>query len=124
MLLHEDVTHDIIGAAIEVHQRLGPGLLESAYRRCLFFELAERGRRVQDEVTLDLEYEGHRVPCCYRLDLLVDDVVIVEAKAVDPLHPIHEAQLMTYLHLSGRRVGLLFNFKSSRVVDAMERIVL
>ncbi len=124
MLLHEDVTHDIIGAAIEVHQRLGPGLLESAYRRCLFFELAERGRRVQDEVTLDLEYEGHRVPCCYRLDLLVDDVVIVEAKAVDPLHPIHKAQLMTYLHLSGRRVGLLFNFKSSRVVDAMERIVL
>ncbi len=60
MLLHEDVTHDIMGAAIEVHQRIGPGLLESAYRRCLFFELAERGRRVQDEVTLDLEYEGTR----------------------------------------------------------------
>ena len=95
MLLHEDVTHDIIGSAIEVHQRPGPGLLESACRRCLSFELAERGRRVQDEVTMDPEYKGHRVPCCHRLDLLVDDVVIVEAKAVDQLHPIHEAQLIT-----------------------------
>ncbi|MCB9664586.1 MAG: GxxExxY protein [Alphaproteobacteria bacterium] len=123
MLVHREVTRDVIGAAVEVHRRLGPGLLESAYRKCLAFELADRGRATQAEVALDLDDKGHHVPRCFRLDLLVDDVVVVEIKAVDQLLPVHKAQLMTYLHLSHRRVGLLFNFRSPKLTDAMERIV-
>lgn len=104
------ITEAIIGAAIEVHRNLGSGLLESAYRECLRFELLQRGYEAFQEVTLPLTYKGMELDCGYRLDLLVNDAVIVEIKSVDSLAPIHEAQLLSYLKISGGKVGLLLNF--------------
>jgi len=125
MALHdEDLTEAIIGAAIEVHRHLGPGLLESAYRRCLVHELRLRGVAVASEVSIDLEYKGLLVPASYRVDLLVADRVVVEIKAVDQVTPIHEAQLLTYLRLSGRKSGLLLNFEAKLLRDGITRRVL
>lgn len=123
-LQDEALTEAIIGAAIEVHRHLGPGLLESAYRRCLAHELALRAVPVTSEVSLDLEYKGLRVPAIYRIDLLVADRVVVEVKTVDTFLPIHEAQLLTYLRLSGRTTGLLLNFKVRLLRDGILRRVL
>ena len=123
-LHHEELTEAIIGAAIEVHRHLGPGLLESAYRQCLLHELRLREVAVVPEVSLDLEYKGLTIPASYRLDLLVADRVVVELKAVDQVIPIHTAQLMTYLRLSGRKVGLLLNFKVELMKDGIHRRVL
>ena len=104
------LTKEIIGAAIEVHRTLGPGLLESAYETCLSFELAESGLNVKRQKPLPVIYKGNRLEAGYRLDLLVEDRVIVEAKAVDQLAPVHQAQLLSYLKLSGCKVGLLINY--------------
>jgi GxxExxY protein len=104
------ITEVIIGAAIEVHRNLGPGLLESAYRECLRYELLERGQQAFQEVPLPLIYKGVALDCGYRLDLLVNDAVIVEIKSVENLAPIHDAQLLSYLKISGGKVGLLLNF--------------
>jgi GxxExxY protein len=122
-ILDEDITEVIIGAAIEVHRHLGPGLLESAYRRCLVHELRLRGVEVDSEVSIDMEYKGLRVAGAYRLDLLVADRVVVEIKAVDVVTPVHEAQLMTYLRLSGRRSGLILNFKVKLLREGITRRV-
>jgi GxxExxY protein len=123
-LHHEELTEAIIGAAIEVHRHLGPGLLESAYRRCLIHELRLREVGVVPEVLLDLEYKGLTIPASYRIDLLVADRIVVELKAVERVLPIHKAQLMTYLRLSGRKVGLLLNFKVKLMRDGIHRVVL
>jgi GxxExxY protein len=104
------ITEAIIGAAIEVHRNLGPGLLESAYRECLKYELLQRGYAALQEVPLPLIYKGVKLDCGYRLDLLVNVAVIVEIKSVDSLAPIHEAQLLSYLKISGGKIGLLLNF--------------
>jgi GxxExxY protein len=104
------ITEAIIGAAIEVHRNLGPGLLESAYRECLRYELLQRKYEVRQEVPLPLIYKGVKLDCGYRLDLLVNDAVIVEIKSVESLMPIHEAQLLSYLKISGAKIGLLLNF--------------
>lgn len=104
------ITEAIIGAAIEVHRNLGPGLLESAYRECLKYELLQRGYAALQEVPLPLIYKGVKLDCGYRLDLLVNDAVIVEIKSVDSLAPIHEAQLLSCLKISGGKIGLLLNF--------------
>jgi GxxExxY protein len=123
--LHDEaLTEVIITAAIEVRRHLGPGLLESAYRRCLVHELQLREVPVASEVSLDLEFKGLLVPASYRLDLLVADTVIVEVKAVDKTTPIHEAQLITYLRLSGRKAGLLLNFNVKLLKDGITRRVL
>lgn len=95
------ITESIIGAAIEVHRALGPGLLESAYETCLAFELVERGLKVEQQKPLPVVYREVKLDCGYRLDLLVEEAVIVEVKAVDRLAPIHQAQLLSYLRLSG-----------------------
>ena len=124
VLQDEEITEAILGAAIEVHRHLGPGLLESAYRRCLVHELRLRGVAVAEEVILDLEYKGLLVPASYRLDLLAADRVIVEIKAVDHVTAVHEAQLLTYLRLSGRKSGLLLNFKVKLLRDGITRRVL
>lgn len=125
MALHDkEITELVIGAAIEVHRYLGPGLLESAYRRCLVHELRLRDVPVLSEVSIDLEYKGLLVPASYRLDLLVADRVIVEVKAVDRVTPIHEAQLLTYLRLSSRKSGLLLNFKVKLLKEGITRRVL
>ena len=117
------LTEIIIGAAIEVHRNLGPGLLESAYEACLEFELKKRGLRVERQVELPLRYKEVHLDCGYRLDLLVNGVVIVEIKAVNGIAPIHDAQLTSYLKLSGCRVGLLINFNVMLLKDGIKRIV-
>src|SRR5215210_5310020 len=104
-----DLTYETIGAAIEVHRTLGPGLLESPYRECLCKELSMRGISFRREYGVPLEYKGIRLDCGYRIDILVDDLVVVEIKAVEVLAPVHDAQLLTYLRMGGWKVGLLIN---------------
>jgi GxxExxY protein len=117
------ITEQIIGAAIAVHRALGPGLLESAYEACLAYELAERGLVVQRQREMPVTYRAVRVDCGYRIDLLVAAKVVVEIKAVDAIHPIHEAQLITYLKLSGCKLGLLINFNVKVLKDGVKRRV-
>ncbi len=106
----DQISRRIIGAAIEVHRNLGPGLLESAYETCLVFELRKLGLRVEEQKPLPVTYKEVRLDCGYRLDLVVEGEIIVEIKAVEKLLPIHEAQLLSYLRLSRKKVGLLMNF--------------
>lgn len=113
----EDVTQQIIGAAIEVQRMLGPGLLESAYEACLAHELGLRGLGVSRQVHLGLSYKGLEVPQAFRMDLVVADQVVVELKCVEALLPEHEAQLLSYLRFSGIGVGLLFNFKALSLMN-------
>jgi GxxExxY protein len=120
----ESETHAIIGAAIEVHRALGPGLLESAYAKCLALELREAGLRFHREVPIPLSYKGLRLDVSYRADLIVEEKVIVEVKCVQKLEPIHRAQLLTYLKLTGLRIGLLFNFNSPMLRTGTIRLVL
>ena len=108
--LYEDLTREIIAAAIEVHRALGPGLLENAYEECLCHELHLRNIAFRRQVDLPVEYKSVHLDCGYRLDLVVDEKVVVELKAMEGIQPVHEAQLLTYLRLSGIRVGLLLNF--------------
>ena len=117
------ITEQIIGAAMEVHRVLGPGLLESAYEACLVFELRERGLRVEQQKPLPIKYKEVRLDCGYRLDLLVDDSVIVEIKAVEKLNSVHEAQLLSYLKLANCRVGLLLNFHCTMLKHGIGRLV-
>jgi GxxExxY protein len=109
-LLHEELTERVIGAAIEVHRALGPGLLESAYEECLCHELHLRGIGFQRQMPLPVEYKGVKLDCGYRIDLLVEDAVVLEIKCVEHILPVHEAQLLTYLKMTGNRVGLILNF--------------
>ncbi len=118
------ITAQIIGAAVEVHRTLGPGLLESAYEACLCVELTERGLRLARQVVLPLQYRGRVLDVGYRLDLVVENEVVVEIKAIDALLAIHDAQLLTYLRLSGKRVGLLLNFNVPVLKDGIRRRVL
>ena len=117
------ITESIIGAAIDVHRALGPGLLESAYEACLAFEVAQRGLKVEQQKPLPVVYREVKLDCGYRLDLLVEESVIVEIKAIDSLAPIHQAQLLSYLKLSGCRVGLLINFNVKVLKDGIRRVV-
>jgi len=124
MLLYEELTGEIVGAAIEVHRALGPGLLESAYEECLCREFELRRVRFQRQIALPVSYRGLQLDCGYRMDLVVEEKVVLEIKAVESLAPIHEAQLMTYLKLSGLRAGLLMNFNVVLMKDGIKRIVL
>ena len=118
----DDGTHEVIGALIEVHRCLGPGLLESAYEACLCVELARRGIPFDRQRPISVEYKGSHVDCGYRLDLEVGSDIIVELKAVERLLPVHEAQLITYLRLSRLRVGLLVNFNTSVLRNGLRRL--
>lgn len=118
------ITRDVIGAAIEVHRQLGPGLLESSYRECLCRELLLRGIPFEREKPLPLEYKGIHLGCGYRLDLLVDHSVVVEIKAIEALAPIREAQLLTYLRIGGWRLGLLINFNVAVLKNGIRRRIL
>jgi len=117
------ITENIISAAIDVHRALGPGLLESAYEACLAFELAERGLKIERQKPLPVIYRQVKLDCGYRLDLLVEEAVIVEVKTVDRIAPIHKAQLLSYLRLSGRKVGLLMNFNVEVLKNGVVRLV-
>ncbi|HLK32790.1 MAG TPA: GxxExxY protein [Terriglobales bacterium] len=123
-LLLEDLTQEIIGAAIEVHRELGPGLLESACEECLCHELHLRGLSFQRQVPLPVEYKGLKLDCGYRLDVVVEDAVILELKSVERVLPIHEAQLLTYLKLTGKRVGFVINFNVPVLRNGIVRKVL
>ncbi len=118
-----DLTDKIIGAAVEVHRELGPGLLESAYEACLFFELEQGGLKVERQKALPVLYKNIRVDCGYRLDLLIEDKVVVELKSIEALLPIHKAQVISYLKISGCKVGLLINFNVTLLKDGIRRIV-
>jgi GxxExxY protein len=123
MVQSGDGSHEVISAAMAVHSALGPGLLESAYEGCLVYELRKRGRKVQQQLVLPVKYDGVTIDIGYRLDLLVDDSLIMELKAVDAVLPIHEAQLLSYLKLSGMKVGLLINFNVTHLRDGIKRMV-
>jgi GxxExxY protein len=124
-LLHEELTERVIGAAIEVHRALGPGLLESAYEECLCHELHLRGISFKRQLPLPVEYKGIKLDCGYRLDLVVEDALILEIKCLEHVLPVHEAQLLTYLKMTGQRVGLILNFNVSVLTrDGVVRKVL
>jgi GxxExxY protein len=118
-----DLTEIIIGAAISVHKELGPGLLESAYEACLAYELTERKLKVERQKGLPVVYRGVQLDCGYRIDVLVENQVVVEIKAVESIEPIHEAQLLSYLRLSGCEVGLLINFHVKVLKEGIRRFV-
>jgi GxxExxY protein len=117
-----DVSGAIVDAALRVHSALGPGLLEKAYEVCLVHELRSRGYSASTQVPLPVVYDGLRMDAGYRLDLLVEDTIVVEIKAVDAMSPIHEAQLLTYLKLSGKPLGLLLNFNVLHMRDGIKRV--
>ncbi|MBK9207230.1 MAG: GxxExxY protein [Anaerolineales bacterium] len=117
-------TEAVIGAAIEVHKHLGPGLLESAYEECLCHELSLRNIPFQKQVPLPVVYKGTKLDCGYRVDLLVKDEVVVELKAIESILPIHEAQALTYMRLGSWKVGLIINFNAPIVVKGIKRLVL
>ena len=119
----ESIGYRIIGAAIKVHRVLGPGLLESAYQKCLAWELSRVGLRVECEVPLPLRYEGIQIDAGFRLDMQVEDLVIVENKVVEQILPIHEAQLLTYLRLTGCRLGYLLNWNVELMRNGIHRMV-
>ncbi len=114
----------VIGCAIEVHKTLGPGLLESSYERCLMHELASSGISANSQVLLPIQYKGVEIDAGYRLDIILPGQLILELKAVDKLAPIHTAQLLTYLKLSGIKTGLLINFNVPRLMDGLKRVSL
>lgn len=118
-----ELSHAIIGAAIEVHRRLGPGLLESAYRVCLAYELRKRGFRVEEEYPVPVVYDDVKLECGFRADLVVNGMVVVELKAKSVIHPVDEAQVLSHLRLLNLRLGLLINFHEVKLVDGVRRII-
>ena len=124
MLQDENLTERILGAAIEVHRHLGPGLLESAYETCLCHELHLRGLAFQRQVSLPIDYKGVKLDAGYRIDILVENRVILELKCVQEIAAIHEAQLLTYLRLTGAKVGLILNFHVPVMKQGIKRMIL
>jgi GxxExxY protein len=122
-MLENNISEKIIGSSIEVHKSLGPGLLESAYLECLFYELQKSGLKVEKQKPLPLVYKEVKLDAGYRLDLIVENKVIIEIKSVEALNDIHVAQVLTYLKLSGCKVGLLINFNVLRLTEGLRRLV-
>ena len=118
-----DLTGDVIGAAIEVHKALGPGLLESTYEQCFCIELGLRSLAYERQKEIPITYKGVNLDCAYRLDIVISNQLIVELKACEEIQPIHEAQLLTYLKLSGIKVGLLINFNVPVLKEGIKRLV-
>lgn len=117
------ITETIIGVAINIHRSLGPGLLESAYEACMVYDLTQTGLKVEQQKPLPIVYRGVKLECGYRLDLMIENKVIVEIKSVETLLPIHKAQLISYLKLTDCKVGLLINFNVEILKDGIQRIV-
>lgn len=118
-----EITEAVIGAAIKVHRELGPGLLESAYQECLFYELVKNGLIAEKEKPLPLVYEEVKLECGYRIDLFVEKRIIVEIKSVETLNDVHLAQVLTYLKLSNTRIGLLINFNVTKLTNGVRRVI-
>ena len=123
MLLHQNLSERVIGLAIEVHRTIGPGLLESVYRQCLAFELEQAAIPVQTEVAIPVIYKNRTLPLGFRADIVVSDSIIIEVKAVSEILPVHQAQVLTYLRMSGIPVGLLMNFHATRLKDGLRRFI-
>jgi GxxExxY protein len=119
----QEISHTIITAAMRVHSELGPGLLESAYTACLQHEISKAGLKADAQVGLPVVYDGVKLDLGYRIDLLVEDLVIVELKSVEAIAPVHQAQIISYLKLSGRSLGLLINFNVAHLKDGIKRFV-
>lgn len=115
------ITEKIIGCAIEVHRALGPGLLESVYEECLAFELQKAGLRIERQVPVPLVYKEVKLDCGYRIDILVEGLVVIELKTVDAFAPVHEAQILTYLKLANKSIGLLINFNVTLLKNGIKR---
>ena len=122
-MYENEISEKVIGCAIEVHKSLGPGLLESAYEECLYYELLQSGLKTEKQKTLPLIYKEVKLDAGYRIDLLVESKVIIEIKAVEVLNDIHMAQVLTYLKISGCKLGLLMNFNVLRLTDGLKRLV-
>lgn len=120
----DEPSNNVIGCAIKVHRELGPGLLESTYEQCLAYELGQEGIEFKLQHPLPVQYKGIRLDCGYRVDVLVQDQLILELKSVDTVLPIHQAQLLTYMKLAGIKTGLLVNFNVRRLKDGIKRFVL
>ncbi len=117
------ITEKIIGCAIEVHRNLGPGLLESAYEECLVFELNKVGLKVERQKPVPVVYKDIKLDCGYRLDILVENTVVVELKVVDAINPVHEAQILTYMKFANKNIGLLINFNVAVLKNGIKRFV-
>lgn len=124
MGVFEPLSHAVIGAAIEVHRCLGPGMLESAYEECLVYELQSKGIQVKRQVPVPVVYKDVRLECGYRIDVLVEDTIVVELKSVDSLLPVHEAQVLTHMRFAHKHVGLLVNFNVKVLKKGLRRYVL
>lgn len=122
-MIENEITEIIIGCAIKVHKKLGPGLLESAYEECLYYELKKTQLLIERQKALPVVYDEIKLECGYRMDLVADNKVIIEIKSVDGLNDIHMAQILTYLRLSGCKVGLLINFNVVRLTEGIKRVV-
>lgn len=122
-IVENEISQLVIGCAIKVHTALGPGLLESAYEECLYYELKKEGLKVEKQKALPLIYEEIKLEVGYRLDLIVENKVIIEIKACEALNDVHLAQVLTYLKLSNVKLGLLINFNETRVKDGIKRVV-
>lgn len=119
-----EITHEILDSAYKIHSKLGPGLLESAYQACLVYELRKKGLKVEVEKPLPLIYEEVKLECGYRIDMLVEDQVVIELKTVEAFTDVHTAQVLTYLRLSEKKVGLLINFYVKSLKDGIKRLIL
>jgi GxxExxY protein len=120
----DELSNRVIGLAIEVHRELGPGLLENTYKQCLAYELSQAQIKFQIEVELPVQYKKMHISCGYRIDMLIENKLIIELKSVDAIHPIHEAQLLTYMKLAKIKVGLLMNFNEKILKNGIKRFVL
>jgi len=122
-MIENDISGQIIGAAIEIHRALGPGLLESAYKECLYYKLFQAGLNVEKEKPMPLVFEEVILECGYRIDLLVENKVVIEVKSVEALNDVHLAQTLTYMKLGGYKLGLLMNFNVVKLKDGIKRVI-
>jgi GxxExxY protein len=122
-MIYEDLTKIIIGCAIDVHKELGPGLLESAYEECLAFDLTNRGLKIERQKPVPIKYKEIKLECGYRIDILVEDKIVLELKSVEAFNPVHEAQILTYLKFAEKKIGLLINFNVLRLKEGIKRYI-
>lgn len=122
-MTEDELSNIIIGLAIKVHKSVGPGLLESVYEECLYYELKKNGLSVKKQVPIPMYYEGIKIDCSFRADIIVDEKIIIEIKAVKKLEDIHLAQLLTYLRITNKKLGLLFNFNEKILMNGFKRVV-
>ena len=119
-----NITHKVIGLAMSIHSQLGPGLLESVYKECLYYKIKQAGLFVEKEKPIPLKFEGIKFECGYRLDLLVENLIVVEVKSVEGLHPLFDAQVLTYMRLGNYKLGLLINFNVLHLKDGIKRLII